>query len=70
MNQKLTTPDEILRAALEKETQAQNFYAGLAAACSVEFVKELLLTLEAEEAKHVHMIRAMLDRLGAGKRIV
>lgn len=70
MNRKLSTPDEILRAALEKEIQAQNFYGGLAATCPVDFVKELLLTLETEEARHVHMIRTMLDRLGAGKRIV
>ena len=43
----LKTPDEILRKALEKETQARDFYAGLASDCSVDFVRELLEKLVA-----------------------
>ncbi len=66
----LRTPDEILKVALEKETQARAFYAELAAACSVEYVKELLERLQDEEGKHVHMIEAMLRRLEAGKDLV
>jgi rubrerythrin len=59
----LTTPDAILRAALEKETQARDFYAGLAAHCAVDYVTELLLTLQNEESKHMHMVEKMLARL-------
>jgi rubrerythrin len=65
----LITPDEILRAALEKETQARDFYAKLALGCSVDFVKELLQTLQNEEAKHMHMIQKMLGRLDSGNSL-
>ena len=65
----LTTPDEILRKALEKEEQAREFYGELAAVCSVEFVRELLQRLENEEAKHVRMVEAMLSRLESGKDV-
>ena len=68
--QSLTTPDEILREALEKERQARDFYAGLASNCSVVFVRELLEKLQNEESKHVHLIQAMLGRLESGKDIV
>jgi rubrerythrin len=63
----LRTPDEIPRTALEKETQARDFYAQLALECSVDFVKELLQTLQNEESKHMHMIQEFLGRLGAGR---
>jgi rubrerythrin len=62
----LTSPDRILERALEKETQARDFYAELAAGCSVDFVKELLETLQNEESKHIHMIQAMQSRLEMG----
>ncbi len=65
----LSTPDAILRKALEKETQARDFYADLAAGCSVLFVKELLLRLESEEAKHVHLIQSLLGQLESGKHL-
>jgi rubrerythrin len=68
--QKLRTPDEILRIALENELQARDFYAQLALECSVDFVKELLQTLQNEEAKHMHMVQKMIDRLGAGQPLV
>ena len=61
------TSDEILRTALEKETEAHDFYAALAASCTVEYVKELLLKLQNEEAKHMRMVREMLARLESGK---
>jgi rubrerythrin len=63
------TIDEILRKALEKETQAHDFYAELASSCTVEFVKDLLLKLQNEEAKHMRMIRDMLGRLESGKAL-
>jgi hypothetical protein len=48
MTKRLTTPNEILQAALDKEMQARDFYAELERNCSVDFVKELLLTLANE----------------------
>ena len=63
------TSDEILRKALQKETEAHDFYAELAASCTVEFVKELLLKLQNEEYKHIRMIRDMLGRLESGKTL-
>ena len=63
----IPTSEEILRTALEKETQAYDFYAELADSCTVEFVKDLLLKLQNEEAKHMRMIQDMLRRLQAGK---
>jgi len=66
MVQQLTTSNEILEAALNMEMQARAFYAELERNCSVDFVKELLLTLENEETKHVHLIQKMLARVEAG----
>ena len=66
MARRLTTPNEILQAALEKETQARDFYEELGKNCSVDFVKDLLLTLQNEESKHMHLIQKMLGRVEAG----
>jgi rubrerythrin len=66
MARRLTTPNEILQAALEKETQARDFYEELGKNCSVDFVKDLLLTLQNEESKHMHLIQKMLGRVDAG----
>jgi rubrerythrin len=65
----LRTPNEILHAALEKEMQARDFYAELAVHIKVDFVKELLLKLQNEETKHVHLIESMLGRLAAGRDV-
>ena len=62
----LSTPDQILKKALQKETEARDLYAELADKTSVGFVKELLETLQNEESKHVHMIQEMLRKLAAG----
>jgi rubrerythrin len=62
----LTTPDQILKKALEMEKQAYDFYEELALGCAVEFVRELLEKLRDEESKHVHMIHAMISRLELG----
>ena len=67
MSTRLTTPDQILKTALEKEMQARDFYAELAARTSVDYVRDLLLNLQNEEAKHVHLIQTMLGKLEAGK---
>jgi rubrerythrin len=66
----MTTPDKILQRALEKEMQARDFYRDLARQTKVEFVKELLETLQSEEAKHVHMIEKLLGKLAAGQDLV
>jgi len=65
---RLSTPDEILNAALVKERQSREFYAGLAEQCRIDMVRELLEKLKDEENKHVKMIEAMLAgmRLGRG----
>jgi rubrerythrin len=65
----MATPDEILRLALETETQARDFYERMAVSCSVDFVKELLETLQNEETKHIRMIEHMLTKLESGKDI-
>lgn len=69
MSAKLTTPDQILKTALQKEMQARDFYAELANQTSVDFVQELLLNLQNEESKHVHLIQNMLGRLESGRSL-
>jgi len=69
MPTRLTTPDVILQAALQKEMQARDFYKDLARQTSVTFVRELLETLQDEESKHVHMIEGMLARLASGRNL-
>jgi len=64
------TPDQILDLALQKERQAHALYGKMALQCSVDFVKELLLTLQNEEYKHIQMIQHMHGRLVSGKDIV
>jgi rubrerythrin len=66
----LKTPDQILQKALQKETQARDFYAKLATDCTVDFVKELLLKLENEESKHMRMVQEMLVRLESGRTLM
>jgi rubrerythrin len=63
---RLSTPDEILNAALAKERQAYEFYMGLAEACRTDFVRELIETLKKEEQKHVRMVEQMLTKLRLG----
>lgn len=60
----LSTPVEILNAALEKEQAARDFYASLAVRTRTDFVRDLLLRLQNEEEKHADLIRKMLVRLG------
>jgi len=64
---RLSTPDEILNAALAKERQARQFYAGLAEQCQIEMVRELLEKLKDEENKHVKMVEDMLMDLRLGR---
>jgi rubrerythrin len=64
-----SSPDEILSAALAKEQQAHDFYEGLAKDCTIDFVKEVLLKLQNEESKHMHVIQDMIARLESGRHI-
>ena len=66
----LKTPEEILKVALAKETQARDFYAGMAAHCTVDFVKELLERLRDEEFRHMRLVQAMVTKLSLGKNAV
>ncbi len=66
-NQPLITPDEILNAALTKERQSRDFYAGLAEQCRIDMVRKLLEKLKDEENKHVRMIENMLMDLRLGR---
>jgi rubrerythrin len=66
----LSTPDEILNAALTKERQSREFYAGLAEQCRIDMVRRLLEKLKDEETKHVRMIEDMLKDLRLGRSSV
>ncbi len=63
----LSTPDEILNAALVKERQSRQFYGGLAEQCRIDMVKQLIEKLKDEENKHVKMIEEMLSNLRLGR---
>jgi rubrerythrin len=66
----LRTPDEILRVALAKETQAHEFYSNLAAQCRVPIVRELAEKLKDEEYRHMRMVEEMITRLSLGRDAV
>ncbi len=64
---RLSTPDEILNAALAKERQSRQFYSGLAEQCAIDSVKQLIEKLKDEENKHVKMIEEMMASLRLGR---
>ena len=66
----LSTPDEILNAALAKERQSLQFYAGLAEQCRIDMVKELIEKLKDEENKHVKVVEEMIANLRLGHSLV
>jgi rubrerythrin len=67
---RLSTPDEILNAALAKERQSREFYSGLAEQCRNDMVRQLIERLKDEENKHVKMIEEMLADLRLGRGLV
>jgi rubrerythrin len=67
--QKCLTVAEILQKALERETQARDFYAELASSCGVSVVTEFMEKLQNEESKHIRMVKDMIGRLESGKGI-
>jgi len=66
----LSTPDQVLQAALAKEQEARDFYDEQAARCSIGFVRELLERLKDEESKHARLIQGMIAKLNAGRDIL
>ncbi len=66
----LSTPDEILKAALGRELEARAFYSALAERCQIEIVKKLLEKLKDEENKHVKMVEDMMASLRLGRNLV
>jgi len=63
---RLSTPDEILNAALAKEHQARQFYSELAEHCEIDMVRQLIEKLKDEENKHVKMIEEIMANLRLG----
>ena len=60
---KLSTPLEILQAALHKEKDAYAFYDGLLKGSTVQFVGELLEELRDAEYHHMKKIEHMITSL-------
>ena len=63
----LSTPGDILRAALAKEKAAYRFYERIETQCRIDYVQELLCRLKDEEGKHIKLIDAMLADMNLGR---
>ena len=63
----LMTAQEILEAALVKEEGAYRFYDAVMNKTKVDFVKDLVSQLRAEEQKHILLIRKKLADLNLGR---
>ncbi|MBN2515656.1 MAG: hypothetical protein JXC33_06430 [Deltaproteobacteria bacterium] len=63
---KLTTPLEILEAALEKEEEAYNFYGALLEKTQIEMFQDVLETLRNEEYNHMDIIKKMIADIKFG----
>lgn len=59
----ISTPGEILEAALAKEKTAYRFYERLENQCRIDYVRDLLSRLKDEEGKHIRMIDKMLTEM-------
>ncbi len=59
----LSTPGELLKAALAKEQQAHDFYEHAILSCKITEVRELLEFLMNEESRHLHLVREMIVKL-------
>lgn len=60
---KLTTPMEILAAALQKEKNSYAFYNDLLQEATVEFVVHLLTELRDSEYNHLKKIEGIITHL-------
>ena len=64
--EKLSSPMEILQAALKKEEAARRFYDEVATNSHVELVKDLVVELREEENRHVQLIQKKIVQLRLG----
>ncbi len=64
---KLTTPKEILEAALSKEEGAYRFYDSVMNGTKVDFIRELAAQLREEEQRHILLIRRKIADLNQGR---
>ena len=64
--ERLSTPGEILRAALRKEQAAHRFYDELLKRSKIGISRELLERLREEEGRHVRIIEKELAALRRG----
>ena len=62
----LSTPMEILKAALRKEESAYRFYENLGAITHIAPVKQLVTQLKEEEHRHIQMIQKIIVELSLG----
>lgn len=62
----ISTPGELLKAALVKEQQAHDFYEHAILSCKIVMVRELLEKLKDEESRHVRLVREMLVKIELG----
>ena len=61
-----TNPHAVLEAALAKERAAHRFYDSKAQTATLAVVRDLLLRLKDEEAKHIRLIEGLLAKLDLG----
>ncbi len=59
----LTTPMEILEAALQKEKSAYQFYDNLMNNTNIELLQEIIEQLRDEEYKHILIIEKKMAQL-------
>jgi rubrerythrin len=62
----LSTPMEILEAALTKEKAAYQFYEALLNNTNIEMLQEIIEHLLQEEYKHIQLIEKKLATLRSG----
>jgi len=62
----LSTPIEILEAALTKEKAAYSFYEKLLNNTNIGMLQEIIEHLLEEEYKHIHLIEKKLATLRSG----
>ena len=63
----LTTPREILDAALAKEEHAYQFYDDILSHAKVGMIRDLVEELRQQEAVHVRLIKARIVQLDLGR---
>jgi rubrerythrin len=62
----LSTPMEILEAAIEKEKAAYQFYKELLNNTNIEMLQEIIEHLLQEEYKHIQLIEKKMATLRSG----